>query len=243
MKLSELSADPKYLVAQELSGPDLVRLCATDQSMRQICATSKYNPIWIRLLKSDYNIDYNGNNGYMEYLQNTYFLNKPYYMIRFVFNESPDDEADDPILCRSKDEAYNRIKKYVDLEKSNIITDKSYIEIVKEIENNGYFKLQRNFSDIRIYLTEANFDTSPVEDYKTRYQSGLESIAEIIYPTDKEKREDFMNDFDDILDYVIDKNGRIDIDDVIENVNELLPDIPNKDIIPGEINMLLLDRY
>jgi len=223
MKLSDLSPDAKFALAQELSGPDLVRLCATDQSMRQICATSKYNPIWIKLLKKDYDIDYKGNNGYMEYLQNTYFLNKPYYVITFVDDEHP-EESDEAILCRTRKEAYNRIKEYINEKVENYgepDENKSYIEIKTDIERTGHTVI----FGVIIYLAEAKFESEPVKDYEEEYETGLKSIAKKIYPNDEEKQTKFISDFNEIVMDQLEEDGYIDKDIIMERIREEL--IPN----------------
>jgi hypothetical protein len=63
----DLTLDAKFVLATKLSGNDLIRLCATDTEMRRICNSKKFNPIWVSKLKEDYNVDYQGNDGYMEY--------------------------------------------------------------------------------------------------------------------------------------------------------------------------------
>jgi len=239
MNISELTSDAKYLLAQKLSGKDLVRLCATDKSMRQICSSSKYNPIWIKLLKNDYNVNYNGTNAYMEYLHNTYFLNKSYYVVSFT----PDDETTlpiDPILCKTRDEGLNRIKEYVDQHIKNGNAEEyetlSYIEI--EIE----MKIQNHvlFHDVRIYLEEANFKSNAFRDYKEEYQSDLDSIAEIIYPDNKNKQEKFKVDFNTILEEQVEED-EFNLNIILSRIkNELIPDGNDEnDVIMNDIEKLL----
>ena len=45
--LSMMSSDVKYVLAEKLSGKDLLNLCATDTSMRMICTERKYDNIWV----------------------------------------------------------------------------------------------------------------------------------------------------------------------------------------------------
>jgi len=73
--------DAKYLIAQKLSGKDLLSLCSTDTEFRGLCMSNKFNPIWQANLKKEYNVDYKGKNAYMEYLHHSYFSKQIYYTV------------------------------------------------------------------------------------------------------------------------------------------------------------------
>ena len=82
-----LTPDALYSVALQMKGEDLVRMCSIDQRTMRICRSEKFNRIWIANLKDEFNIDYNGDNAYMEYLQNVYMFKQKYW-IATIFNEN-----------------------------------------------------------------------------------------------------------------------------------------------------------
>jgi hypothetical protein len=96
----ELTSDTKYLVAEKLTGKELIKLCSSDPDMRRLFLQDKYNHLWQSKLKEEYNVDYEGVDGYMEYLQHTYFYNKKRYVASkfhagdclkcFIFNDIDD---------------------------------------------------------------------------------------------------------------------------------------------------------
>jgi len=196
--MERLTPDAKFALAQKLSGKDLVKLCATDTSMRQICATSRYDPIWVKLLKDDYNIDYIGDNAYMEYLQNTYFLTKTYYVLIFSEPDHP-DEILNIIICKTREEAYEKTFNIIskNVLKGRVDSDWSYLKVKASLAAVGRID---DYKLAKITLEEGNFDLEPTINYEQKYRQKLKQLSIMVHPDDKDEQRGFIHDFEIVLD-------------------------------------------
>ena len=217
MELSGLTSDAKFLLAKELPTKDLLALCSTDSNMKRICISERFNPIWSQRLKNDYNIDYKGSNGYIEYMLATYVLKQKYYAA--IFYNTNDMEMEDVILCRKKSEGYAKVTQKL----NKIMTERKARNPDDDIifedwpyTNVSYFQVKILLSfgsreieigPYKVSLERAHFDSEPVENYKEIYGNKLKAVAERLFPNDPDKREKFIENFennlsDDVLDKV-----------------------------------------
>lgn len=72
--------DTLYTIGSKLRGSDIIKMCSSDTETRRICMSQKFNPLWTRKLLEDFNVVYEGNNAYMEYLQNSYLYKETYWV-------------------------------------------------------------------------------------------------------------------------------------------------------------------
>lgn len=230
--MENLTPDTKYLLAEQLSGEDLVKFCSTNASMRQICSSSRYDQIWKDKLKKDFNMNYIGDNPYMMYLQHTYFYKETYW----VAIEREENIIIDTKLFRSWDEAVQYL----------------FMKIMKKYEV-PFSVLETNliiFGNLEIAdepvveITTADFrcDNNCVKEF---YNRKLREIGKSIYKnTNTEFRREvseeifinnFINDFELFLkEYILNANDRsfisadsfieffIDNDNTVANESKLM---------------------
>ena len=193
MDLTNLTPDAKYSVAIELSGKDLVRLCSSDSEMRRLCSSEKFNPIWRQNIKTDFNIDYNGKHGYMEYLKYTYIFNQKFWIVTRYSTE--EDSILGANIYQSYNEAFNGIVD--EIEKYPMTDYKPTYPIIKaQLDDRNNIKV----GEIKYEITEGSVKTS-TNDREKLYQKQLDELADIAYEDeeDDQLKSDFKDDFDSAL--------------------------------------------
>lgn len=214
MNLSSLTPDAKFEVAKKLPTHDLLAWCSTDTNMRQICLSHRFSPIWSQKLKEDYNIDYRGSNGYIEYLLTTYNLKQEYYVAIFLATDNL--EVDDVILCRSREEGYAKITERLNdiaIENKALSQEDDvepfigwpynnvpYLHVKMALDRTGSFEI----GPFRVSLEKAQFNAAPVKNYQEIYQEKLRGVSERIFPHNLERRNDFIRSFEDLISDEID---------------------------------------
>lgn len=227
--MEKLTPDAKYLLAEKLSGVELVKLCATDVNMRQICSNSRYNSIWIKRLKDDFNVDYNGNNAYMEYLQNTYFYKQEYWTV--IHQDMNTYDITDVTNYKSRDDAIDAIVNYIqEVIRTRVIIPVNENE--EDTKNWGYPVIKReldvngeiDFMIEKIILTNSSFDTKPRHNYKERYEQRLRALSEMVH-TSKQDQDDFIDDFKTIVDDWVDigEDKQFDYEEFEPGLMTILP--------------------
>jgi hypothetical protein len=174
----ELTPDTKYLVAQKLSGKDLVKLCSTDKEMRKLCSSDKYNKLWQEKLKEDYDVKYEGKNAYMEYLQNTYFYNKGYYIVTVVAYGYTESE-----LFKKRKDAINWIASEINQQTEEI----PFVVIRSSLDSDGEIILKDYGTTY--YLTRSSFNNKKLKDFESEYDEKLKEITKIIGDEDLDPEE------------------------------------------------------
>jgi hypothetical protein len=179
-----LTPDTKYLVGQKLSGKDLVNLCSTDREMRKICSSDKYNKLWQDKLKEDHDVNYEGKNAYMEYLQNTYFYKKKYYTVI----EETNGYTTHSFIFTEKKEGINWIYHQLKIRSDPL----SFPIVNGKLESDG----EINCGIYKYYIMNSVFKKSSV-DYLEKYKEKLREIYLVIGKDkkDRKKMEDFVDDF------------------------------------------------
>ena len=236
MELSGLTSDAKFLLAKELPTKDLLSLCSTDSNMRRICISERFNPIWSQKLKEDYNIDYHGSNGYMEYMLNTYVLKQVYYAAIIYYTQGL--EIDYVFLCKTRDEGYNLLKEKLDeMYGDGTIDDSlSYLQIKMILQVSGEINIENRF---KIWLQEATFGhSSEGNSHKETYDDRLEEIATLLFPNDLDRREKFIKyEFEETVQRAVAFYDDFDVYDILDKLEKSFPNIRDNDDVPG----LLID--
>lgn len=215
MNITDLTLDAKYVLAQQLSGEELVRLCSTNTNMRKICTTSKFNPIWIDKLKKEYNIDYTGTNAYTEYLYSTRFYKETYWVATYSVRNNIKTK-----LFINREDAINNIANYIFATSAELGIDMtfSYPAIKNQLIRSGRTSFGMFDLNIEISLTESKFVLSQ-HNYEEKYQERLRELSAMIYPNDKNQQDEFIEEFLlEIENIDTDENYEIDIKPKIKSL-------------------------
>lgn len=211
----DLTLNAKYVLATKLGGNDLIRLCATNTEMRKICNSEKFNPIWISKLKEDYNVDYLGKDGYMEYLQNTYFYKNHYYTV--VYTDMDRNEVISVELFKNRNDAIADITTYV----IEYPSEMSYPIIKAKLETLNEVEIY----PIKINLYEGGtFKTKKQYNYEERYENKLKELANMVYPNNKEAHESFIFEFKEFVSDL--SENEIDNLTIRNDLTDLLEEAP-----------------
>lgn len=224
MNLSDLTPDAKFSLAKDLPVNDLLSLCSTDRNMRNLCMSDRFNSIWSKRLKEDFNIDYQGSNGYMEYLLTTYQMKQKYYAA--IFYDALGREIDDIYLCKTRDEGYEIITE--NLEKRGF--KRAYIEVKTVLNALGELEIERV---LRVWLQEITFAKNSEMEHKNKYDITVRQIAELLFPDNIDDQEDFIKyGFEEAAERATLNSGELRSDVVIQELmNMHYPNIENNEAI------------
>lgn len=233
-----LTPDTIYSVALVLDGSELMKMCSTDKETRRICTSEKFNPIWTSKLLKDFNVKYDGNNAYMEYLQHAY-LYKQTYWVATVFNNNDNEIVTNKIFKNHSDAAVFLANEAMKYHKRNPHFNKTqYFIYLSVIKNQG--KMEDNWNKYEI--SEGEFETKyqNTGNYNT-YISTLKELYDLIshhsaLNTDNEKEfNNFREEFELIVsEQYTDDNDFGDEDK--ENVWERFKSEVLSSYIEGKVN-------
>jgi len=65
--MENFNADEKMLVLMQLEPKEVLIVCDRSKEMNAACRNNKYNLLWQKKLKEDFDVDYVGNEGYEKY--------------------------------------------------------------------------------------------------------------------------------------------------------------------------------
>ena len=155
--MEKLNSDEKMEVLMRLEGREINRVCQTSKNMARICGDKRYDPLWRRKIKEEFNTDYDGPLPYDEYKFLYRLKNKDIYIVIIHLL----DEVEQPgiYLFYSLDEA----KKYLIQKIVRHETFKEYHyqekEIVRQIDERIADSLKRggHFHAIFDEFTNINF--------------------------------------------------------------------------------------
>jgi hypothetical protein len=202
-----LTPDAKYSIATKLSGKELTSFCSTDSEMRRLCSSSKFSPIWQKHIKNDFNIDYIGKHGYMEYLQYTYIFNQKLWVVTVLDTDQKSIMKAE--IFKNFNEAVigisNEIEKEKEMTKINM-GYLSYPSIKAHFENHNSIKYRSYIYEI----TEGNFQHTSDEKEK-EYEKQLNILADIAYGNNLNKDEEYLkndikNDFKTAVENSLDED-------------------------------------
>lgn len=235
--------DTLYMIGSKLKGSEIIKMCSSDTETRRICMSQKFNPLWTRKLLEDFNVVYEGNNAYMEYLQYSYLYKKTYW-VASIYERG--DIINTKIFKNRKDGVLFLVNQIL-----KDTTHYSHAECFATISTFGEY--ENNFHNKKYSITVAMFST---ENQETKdsilYEGTFRKIYDII-TSGKEKddipvngkKEDFedfkiaveliiaeetpVDSFEDVFEYIKTKILDNDLDDYyMEDIENLFRQLLNR---------------
>ena len=65
--MEKLNSDEKMSILMKLTGEEIIKVCQTSKNMSRICNDERFTPLWRNKIKEEFNLEYNGTNGYEKY--------------------------------------------------------------------------------------------------------------------------------------------------------------------------------
>ena len=65
--MEKLNSDEKMSILMKLTGEEIIKVCQTSKNMSRICNDERFTPLWRNKIKEEFNVEYNGTNGYERY--------------------------------------------------------------------------------------------------------------------------------------------------------------------------------
>jgi hypothetical protein len=188
-----LTPDTFYTVAQNLDGGELMKMCSVNNETRRICTSMKFNPIWTEKLMKEFNVKYQGNNAYMEYLQHAYLYRQTYW-VATIFNKNDNVIVNSKIFKSNYDAAIFLANEAMKYRKRNPeVSHPKYLTYIATIAQQGSYEDMWN----KYELTESDFETKPqkTENYNN-YITQLKQLYNIVKSNKKTKQVENEKDFE-----------------------------------------------
>ena len=144
LTFEQLPLDPKYKIFEKMSGIELLKICNTSKTMRDMCGKINFHKIWQQKIKEDFKVDYHDTDSYLEYLRLSYTKDRLYWIVSEI-NFMGEVYT---TLFFSEEEAINFI-----LENLEIYARENMSEILEDL------KLIKFLLDIRTYISFDSDDT------------------------------------------------------------------------------------
>ncbi len=110
---NKLNTDELNLILKHLSVKEVSNLCKTCKSLSRIYTDSRFNSVWIRLIRDDFGIEYNSNKykkAYEEYKRLQSLTKFPIYLLTIQYEYEPDKEI---FLFTGKEKAREFLRIYL----------------------------------------------------------------------------------------------------------------------------------
>lgn len=227
--LTNMSNDSKYVLAQKLSGKDLINLCATDTNMRKICTDTRYDSIWKQKLKEDFGHDgFIGKTPYENYI----------HFLKNVWVVTTQNDGDDDLymsVYKNRDDAIEDVYTNADGELT--------YPVIKSFLNSG-----NGYEYIKLTGRKITLVGTPIElnklTYKKKYEQKLRQLAMMIY-SDRKNQDEFLTNFNRVIEDNIDDNigegEKFKYNDVRDSLLQLIPNNVDRNKINNFMEKLLTD--
>lgn len=229
MNLDDLTPDTRLELSKYLPGKELVKLCSVSKGFRNTCTSTKFNNLWRRKIKEDFNVNYNGKDAYNEYLRQSYCDSKTYWLV-----EIDNRQGNYSYILNSEEEAVDFVIDSIKNEKITI----SEIFIQTVLENNR---------EIEIYAM--GYTISPInishnkKKYRQKYNTFLKKLVKDLGKDGDEKLIEEINEQIDALISVAYESDIFDLEynDIEETFTEICNEyqIQNCDVLIESIYKLL----
>ncbi len=201
----KLSSDEKMLILMKLSSSEIVKVCETSKDLSRVCYDARYNPLWYKKIREEFNIDYKGKNGYLEYKRLYSVYKTPTYIVQIksvyaniaeTYNFSSIEKAKDFLKMYFKD--------YLEENRAFLEEDNPY---VLNFENN-YNESMNLIDDLEVDIPE---------DINGRYfkitESYLDDAFSIYLENSRKLRENIIKLSENIIKFGENLRNNEDIED------------------------------
>ena len=90
--MEKFGPDEKMLVLMQLPSREILTVCESSKEMNTACQNSKYDGLWKKKIREEYDIVYDGNKGYQEYKFLKQLYEKPLYAL--IINDEENEEGE-----------------------------------------------------------------------------------------------------------------------------------------------------
>lgn len=222
--MEKLNSDEKMIVLMKLTAKEIVKACAMSKDLSRVCGDPRYNPLWYSKIKQDFNVNYNGSNGYEEYKRLFMLFHTEIYVVSMA-DRNNDEYQSKVFLTREHFEAYifeqvNDDEMYAQMATSSIYTNRyEYMEDVYAITKN-YIKKRdiESLNDLEDNKKEYAEETKTFYNKLKTLENGEAVIEEFeglvsdfahdMSASDISERRDYIdiNVYSSIKEFVLDNN-------------------------------------
>lgn len=80
--MEKLNSDEKISVLMKLSSREIIQVCNVNKNLARICKDTRYDSLWIKKIREDFNVEYNAINAYEEYKRLFLLYNTKHYILK-----------------------------------------------------------------------------------------------------------------------------------------------------------------
>ncbi len=147
--MDKLNSDEKISILMKLSTKEIIYVCQVNKNLSNICKNNRYDSLWIKKIKEDFNTEYKGINAYEEYKRLFLLYNTKYYLLKMKI---VGDIEEYDMLYLEKNEVINFIVREIQLSDSEIVT---YEFVEEELNDRNTFEWDLfTFTVSEIYITK-----------------------------------------------------------------------------------------
>ena len=104
--MEKFNPDEKMLVLMKLPANEIFVVCESSREMSQICRKEQYSNLWQNKIKGEFNIDYNGKDGYERYKFLSQLTKEKFYVVTGSSEEYPEESFSRLFDSRKKAEVF-----------------------------------------------------------------------------------------------------------------------------------------
>ena len=101
--MENLNSDEKMSIFMKLTGEEIIKVCQTSKNMSRICNDERFTALWRNKIREEFNVEYNGTNGYEKYKYLYMLYKQTFYAVIDVDMETA--LSSDAILFDTREKA------------------------------------------------------------------------------------------------------------------------------------------
>ena len=184
--METLNSDEKMLILMKLSGEEIIKVCQTSKEMSRICNDKRYNPLWQKKIKEEFDVDYFGENGFNKYHDLKLLYATKFYTVLIVDTHYAEDSNSISFLTREQAEDYIA---------TSLEYDYTYSQIRTALLHTGYVKIGDVLYTIEEdRLKHFNFRNS---HHRIEYEINKQKFFSLFGEYDAEKTTSYIDEFND----------------------------------------------
>lgn len=82
--MEKLNSDEKMQILVRLNGNEIIRVCQTSKDLYRVCNDERYDSLWQKKIKEEFNIEYNEKRGYDKYRDIRTIFDQKYYIVNII---------------------------------------------------------------------------------------------------------------------------------------------------------------